>query len=135
MRGMVDMTHRRWRMGIAAVTLSLLWSFGMPAVTSAQEAAAICVLKIAANGKVLSILVDTPQNFKVAVALPLDTNLNVPVLCESLSSLALAVANNESHPATFNTQVFTHEGVLFCVKGDFRVPVNGARGVTFVDCL
>jgi hypothetical protein len=135
MKGMVGMIRRCWRKGIVVVGLSLLWSFGMPAVTNAQAPSAICVLKINTNGKVLSILVDAPQNFNVALPLPLHTNLNVPILCESLSSLALAAANNEAYPVTFNTQVFTHEGVLFCIKGEFEVPVDGGRGVTFADCL
>jgi hypothetical protein len=135
MRGAVGMMHRCWKVWITVVSLSLLWLFGMPAVTSAQQPGAICVLKIATDGRVFSILVDTPLNFNAALTLPLSKSVNVPILCESLGSLALAVANNEAHPTTLNTQVFTHDGVSFCVKGSFKVPVNGARGVTFADCL
>jgi hypothetical protein len=135
MRRMVDMMHRCRRIGVTVVSLSLLWSFGMPAVISAQGSSAICVLKIAANGSLLGILTDAPQDFNIAVSLPLDRTVNVPILCESLGSLALAVANNEAYPTTFSTQIFTHDGVSICVKGGFEVPVNGGRGVTFASCL
>ena len=129
------MMHRCWRVGITGVSLSLLWSFGIPAVMSAQGPGTICVLKVAADGNLLGILADAPQNFNIVVSLPLDRNINVPIICEGLGSLALAVANNEAHPTTFSTQVFTHDGVPICVKGNFEVPVNGATGVTFADCL
>ena len=135
MRRMADMMRRCWTMGIAVVTLSLLWSLGMPAVTGADEPGAICVLKVVADGRLLSILVDTPQNFNVAVLIPKDKNVNVPILCESVSSLALAVANEEAHVTTFSAKVFTHDGISICVRGGLEVPVNGARGVTFADCL
>ena len=134
MRRMADMMHRTWMVGSAVVTLSFLWSLGMPSVISAQAPGSICVLKIAADGGLFNTIVDVPQNFNIAVSLPLRRAVNVPILCESLGSLALAVANNEPYPTTFNTQVFTNHGVSICVKGDFEVPVNGGRGVTFADC-
>ena len=119
---------------IAVVSLSLLWSHGVPSVARAQEAGNICVLQIAANGKVLSTLVDTPQNFSVAVLVPEAQKANVPVPCDLLNALGLAVANQEAHETTVNVQVFTNEGVSICVKGGFTLPVNGGRGATFADC-
>ena len=55
---MVDTMHRCWTMGVTVVTLSLLWSLGMPAVTGADEPGAVCVLKITPTR-------ENEQSFKV----------------------------------------------------------------------
>ncbi len=134
MRKTADMKHRLWMMVITMVSLSLLWSLSVPSVARAQQSSDICVVQIAAQGKVIGIFANTPQNFTIAVLVPTFQKANVPVPCDLLSTLSLAVANQEAHDTTVNLQVFTHDGVSICVKDGFTVPVNGGRGATFADC-
>jgi hypothetical protein len=119
---------------IAGVVLSLLWSTRIVSVSSAQAPSAVCVLKIAAKGRLLGILVDQPDSINSAVLLPEFRSINVPVLCSGLGSLALAVANQEAHKTAFSVELFTHDGESFCFKDGFGLQVNGGTGVTFADC-
>jgi hypothetical protein len=134
MRNKGDTMLRRWMVVIAVLSLSLLWSLSVPSMAKAQAPGAICVLQLIADGEVLGIIADSPQNFNLAVALPQDKNVNVPIQCDRLDSLALAVSNQKNSNTNFVAQVFTHEGGLICSKGPFLVSVNGGRGVTFADC-
>jgi hypothetical protein len=119
---------------IAGVVLSLLWSMSMASVSSAQAPGAVCVLKIDADGRIMGILVDQPNNFSIAVLVPDLRSVRAPVLCSGLNSLALAVANQEAHNTAFSVELFTHEGASFCFKDGFGLQVNGSTGVTFADC-
>src|SRR5262249_35964016 len=125
MRKEIDMEHRLRMIVITVVSLSLLWSFSVPSMARAQQPSNICVLQIAANGKVLGIFTNSPQNFSIAVLVPNFQQVNVPVVCDLLSTLSLAVANQEADDTTVNLQVFTHDGVSICVKDGFTIPVNG----------
>jgi hypothetical protein len=100
----------------------------------AQQPSDICVVQVAADGKVIGVFANTPENFSIVVLVPTSRKADVPVPCDLLSTLSLAVANQEAHDTTVNLQVFTHEGVSICVKDGFTVPANGARGATFADC-
>ena len=119
---------------ISVVSLSLLWSHGVPSVARAQEAGNICVLQIVAEGEVLSIVADAPDNFNVAVLVPPDKSTNIPVTCDLLNTLSLAVSNQKNNNINVAVQAFTNDGVLICAKGPFLLPVNGGRGITFTDC-
>jgi hypothetical protein len=134
MRNKADMSQRGWTVVIAVVGLSLLWSLAVPSTARAQGPGAVCVLKLVADNEVLGVLVDAPQNFSTAIPLPLDTNVNVPIPCDRLASLALAVSNQIGSNVNVAAQVFTHNGVLICSKGPILVPVNGGTGMTFADC-
>jgi hypothetical protein len=126
--------HRRRLVVIAGVVLSLLWSMSVVSVSSAQAPGAVCVLKIDANGRLVGILVDQPDSVNSAVLLPEFRSIRAPVPCSGLSTLALAVANQEARNTAFSVELFTHEGESFCSKGSFRLRVNGGTGVTFADC-
>jgi hypothetical protein len=135
MSKVVHLMHCGCRVIITVISLNLLLALTVPDVLHAEAPGAICVLKIDGNGRILGTIVDKPENFKIAVVLPWRRTINIPIPCNSLGSVALGVANNEPRPSIFHTKIFTHDGVLFCDKGDFEVQVNGARGVTFSDCL
>jgi hypothetical protein len=126
--------HCRRLVVIAGMVLSLLWSVSMVSVSSAQEPGAVCVLKIDADGRLMGILVDRPNNFNIALLVPDLRSVRVPVLCSGLISLALGVANQEAHNTAFSVELFTHEGESFCFKDGFGLQVNGGTGVTFADC-
>jgi hypothetical protein len=134
MRKRGERLHHRRLVVIAGVVLSLLWSMSMVSVSSAQAPGALCVLKIDATGRLVGILVDQPVSFNSAMLLPEFRSIRAPVLCSGLSSLALAVANQEAHNTAFSVELFTHEGESFCFKDGFRLQVNGGTGLTFADC-
>ncbi len=134
MRKRGERRHRQWLVVIAGVVLSLLWLLSVMSVSSAQAPGAVCVLKIDANGGLVGILVDQPESFNSAMLLPEFRSMRVPVLCSGLSTLALAVANQEAYNTDFSVELFTHEGQSFCFKDGFGVQVNGGTGVTFADC-
>jgi hypothetical protein len=104
----------------------------MPA--KADDPGNICVVQIVAEGEVLSILADQPTNFNIAVLVPPSKSTNVPVTCDLMSTLSLAVANQKNNNINVAVQVFTNDGVLICSKGPYLLSVNGARGITFADC-
>jgi hypothetical protein len=134
MRKSGERVHRRRLVVITGVVLSLLWSMSMVSVSSAQAPGAVCVLKIAAKGRLVGILVDQPDSIISAVLLPEFSSIRAPVLCSGLGSLALAVANQEAHKTAFSVELFTHDGESFCFKDGFGLQVNGGTGVTFADC-
>jgi hypothetical protein len=124
----------RWIVVMAVVCLSLLWSLSVPMPAKAADPGNICVVKIVAEGEVLSILADQPQNFNIAVLVPPGKSTNVPVTCDLLDTLSLGVSNQKNNNINVAVQVFTNDGVLICSKGPFLLPVNGGRGITFADC-
>ena len=124
----------RWMPIIASVSLMTLCLMGTFSISSAQAPGGVCVLRLVAEGEVLGVLVDVPQNSNIAVLIPTDKDVNVPVLCEQLSTVGLAVTNQKNTNVNFAVQVLTHEGNPICTKGPFRLPVNGGTGVTFADC-
>jgi hypothetical protein len=105
MRQRVEGLRHRWLVVIGVVVLSLLWSTSMVSVCSAQAPGAVCVLKIDANGRLMGILVDQPNNFNIAILVPEFTSVRAPVLCSGLSSLALAVANQEDYDTAFSVEL------------------------------
>ena len=124
----------RWIRVIASVSLMTLCFMGTFSISSAQAPGAVCVLRLVAEGEVLSVLVDAPLNVNTAVLIPTDKDVNVPVLCDQLSTVALAVTNQNDTNVNFAVQVFTNRGNSICTKGPFLLPVNGGTGVTFADC-
>jgi hypothetical protein len=96
----------------------------------------VCVVQTMASGAVVSVFVDHPTLPTVAVLVPPDTATNVPVSCQDLTSLGLAVANQESSPVSVQITVFTHQGTSLCTRGPFPLSEHGARGVVFgSDCV
>jgi hypothetical protein len=129
-----DTMQAKWLVVLTMGSLILLWSLSVPSVARAQQPNNICVLQIVAEGEVLSIVTDQPQNFNIAVLVPPGKSTNVPVTCDLLSTLSLAVSNQKNKNINVVAQVFTNDGVLICSKGPYLLSVNGGRGITFADC-
>ena len=125
---------RRWVLVLTAFSLTMVWLLGGPSVASAQNPGALCTLNVVAEGKVFSVMVNQPQDFSVAVALPIGTDVSAPIPCENLATLAVAVANQTNTNVNVAVQIFSHDGTSICSKGPFVVVVNGGRGFTFADC-
>jgi hypothetical protein len=107
----------------------------MPFVANAIGPGTVCVLQFgAAGGQVLGVLVDQPQNFNIAVLVAADKNVNVPITCDSLDTLSVAVANQKNFWTEVTALLFTNEGELSCFVGQFSVPPNGARGFLLSGC-
>ena len=119
---------------ITVVSLSLLWSLAVPSFARADCPGCICTLKITTDGNVVSTLANKPVGFTTVVLVPPSEDVNVPILCDSLESLALGVANQTDQAVTVNLEIFSNEGQSICTKQSFSLPVNGGRGVTFADC-
>ena len=134
MRKIVDIKHRLWMIVITAVSSSLLWSLAVPTVARADCPGCICTLKITADGNVVSTLANKPVGFTTVVLVPPSEDVSLPILCDSLGSLALAVANQADQAVAVNLEIFSNEGQPICTKQPFSLPVNGGRGVTFSDC-
>jgi hypothetical protein len=124
----------RWMPIIVGVSLMTLCLMGTFSISSAQTPGGVCVLRLVAEGEVIGVLVDVPQNSNIAVLLPKDKDVNVPVPCDQLSTMGLAVSNQKDTNVNFAVQVFTHQGDPICTKGPFLLQVNGGQGVTFADC-
>jgi hypothetical protein len=104
------------------------------AATSSQPR--VCVVQIMASGAVLSTFVDHPTDPSLAILVPTETTTNVPVSCQDLTSIGLAVANQEASPVNLQITVFTHQGTPLCTRGPFTLSEHGARGVVFgSDCI
>jgi len=89
-----------------------------------------------ASGAVLSGFVNNPTEPTIAVLVPSETATNVPVSCQDLTNIGLAVANQEPSPVSLQITVFTHQGTALCTRGPFTLPENGGRGVVFgSDCV
>jgi hypothetical protein len=96
----------------------------------------VCVVQIMASSKVVSEFVNNPTEPSIAVLVPPATATNVPVSCQDLTSLGLAVANQKPAPVSLQITVFTHQGTALCTRGPFTLSEDGARGVVFgSDCL
>jgi hypothetical protein len=125
-----------WIVVIMAVSLSMLGLVSIPLAEAQTGAGTVCVLQITADGPVLSVLVDQPQGFNIAVLVPEDKDkkVNIPITCESLETLGLGVTNQKNVNVNFAVKVLTNQGASICSKGPFLLPVNGGRGVSFSDC-
>jgi hypothetical protein len=119
---------------LVAFSLTIIGAISISQVEAQVGPGTICVLQIAAEGDVFSVIVDQPQSFNVALAVPDDKKVNVPILCDSLGTLALAVSNQKNSNVNVVAQVFNHLGELLCTKGPFLLAENGGRGITFADC-
>jgi len=119
---------------LTLASLSLFWSLAIPPIVSADDPGAVCILQILPTGPVMSVLVNRPQNFNIGILFGKYRSSSVPVSCESLNTLTLALANQESQSVDLSVQIFTHTGDLTCFKDGFSMKVNGATAVTFADC-
>jgi hypothetical protein len=124
----------KWVVGLVVLGVSLAGPFSIASVAAQTGPGTVCVLQIVAEGEVFSVVVDQPQNFNLALGIPKDKEVNIPIPCDSLSTLALGVSNQKNNNINVATQVFTHNGELICAKGPFLLAVNGGRGITFADC-
>jgi hypothetical protein len=119
----------------AVLTLTMVWLLSWPWSTSADNPGAVCVLKVVSkNHEILSVVVNEPQNFNIAIPSAIDKAVNIPVLCDGLQTLGLAVANQNAKNTQVTAQVFTHDGTLLCSKGPFPLGGHRSQGVTFSDC-
>ena len=119
----------------AVLILSMLWSLSWPWAASADNPGAVCVLKIASkNHEVFSFVVNELQNFSIAIATPIDKAVNIPILCDGLGTLALAVTNQNDKNTRVTAQVFTNDGTLLCSKGPFPLVGHRSQGFVFADC-
>jgi hypothetical protein len=135
MRGETRMKRHRWWLVLFVLSLSLLGSLGLPSLTNAQTAGAVCSIRVFGNGELLAVFTTPPTNFAVTVLVPTDKDVLVPVLCDDLGVIGAGVANQEKNKeVTFRARVFDHNGILFCEKGPFTLPIRGGRGLTFADC-
>ena len=97
---------------------------------------AVCLVQLAASGQVLGTLVNQPSAFTLALLVPSAPRTTVPVSCQALEALALAVANQHAGAVEVSVEVFTHQGTSLCTRGPFTLPADGARGVVFgSDCV
>lgn len=134
MEYMMRLMRRRGLVVIAFLSLSMLGIVNLPTVAAQTGPGTLCVLQIAADGTVMGVLADQVENFNIAVLVPADKKMNVPVTCSSLETLGLGVSNQKNSNVNVTVQVLTHDGELICSKGPFQVAVNGGRGFSFSDC-
>lgn len=125
---------RQWILVSVALCLCLLGSLVSPSISIADDPDALCVLNVVAEGNVLSILVNQPQNFSIAMVLPIGKDVSAPVPCSIVGTLGAAVANQTNTNVNVAMQILDHDGAVICSKGPFVVTVNGGRGFTFSDC-
>ena len=118
---------------LAALSLSILWAGRADAQEEGPET--VCVLQLAATGDVTAIIVDDTQDIDIAIAVPRDNITNLPIRCQDIGRLGVAVANQESFRVTLTTTIYTNQGQEKCSKGPFVLPPNGGQGVTYKDCV
>jgi hypothetical protein len=83
----------------------------------------------------MAVFTTPPTNFAVTVLVPPDKDVLVPVLCDDLGVIGAGVTNQEKNKeVAFRVRVFDNNGIWFCEKGPFALPVRGSRGLTFADC-
>jgi hypothetical protein len=133
MEHMMRLVCRRWLVVIAFLGLSMLGIIDLPPVAAQGGPGTLCVLQIAADGTVMGVLADQVENFNLAVLVPADKKMNVPVTCSSLETLGLGVSNQKNTNVNVTAQVLTNNGEVICSKGPFQLAVNGARGFIFSD--
>jgi hypothetical protein len=135
MRGGTRMKRHRWWLVLFVLSLSLLGSLSLPALTNAQTAGAVCAIRVFGNGELMAVFTTPPTNFAVTVLVPPDKDVLVPVLCDDLGVIGAGVTNQEKNKeVAFRVRVFDNNGIWFCEKGPFALPVRGSRGLTFADC-
>jgi hypothetical protein len=134
MEYMMRLMRPRWAVMIAILGLSMLGTIGLPPVEAQTGPGTLCVLQIAADGAVMGVLADQVENFNIAVLVPEDKKMNIPVTCSGLETLGLGVSNQKDHNVNVAVQVLTNNGELICSKGPFQIAVNGGRGFLFSDC-
>jgi hypothetical protein len=125
------------RAGVWCAVLGLVVWYGGRAGAAAATASPpqVCVVQIKASGEVVSVFADDPTHPAMAVLVPPENATNVPVSCQDLTRLGLAVANQEPSPVSLQITVFTHQGSLLCTRGPFTLSEHGAKGVVFgSDC-
>jgi hypothetical protein len=126
------------RAGVWCAVLGLVVWYGGRSGAAAATASPprVCVVQIMASGEVMSLFADDPTHPDMAVLVPPENATNVPVSCQDLTRLGLAVANQEAFPVNFEVTVFTHQGIALCARGPFTLSERGARGVVFgSDCV
>jgi|SRR5215813_6773414 len=134
MESIMRMMCRRWVIVMAVLGLSSLAIIGLPHAAAQTGPGSLCVVQIAADGGVLGVLVDQVDAFNIAVLVPEDKKMNVPVNCSSLETLGLGVTNQKNTNVNVTVEVLTNNGEMICSKGPFLLAVNGGRGFTFSDC-
>ena len=134
MKCIMRLMRPRWVVMMSILGLSMLGTIDLPPVAAQTGPGTLCVLQIAADGTVMGVLADQAENFNIAVLVPADKKMNVPVTCSSLETLGLGVSNQKSSNVNVTVQVLTHDGGLICSKGPFQLAVNGGRGFIFSDC-
>jgi uncharacterized delta-60 repeat protein len=93
----------------------------------------VCVVQILAGGEVVGVL--RHNRFNIAVLVPGDNHLNVPVRCQDLEALALAMANQEPFAVNAHVTVFSQDGAALCSRGPFTLGEHGGREVVLgSDC-
>jgi hypothetical protein len=101
-----------------------------------RQQASVCIVQLTASGEVLGMLVNHPTDFTLAVLVPSAQRTNVPVPCQNLEEVALAVANQEAVVVSVSVEVLTHQGASLCTRGPFILNENGASEVVFgSDCV
>jgi hypothetical protein len=125
--------HKAWIVGATILSLSMLWFMSVPSVAHAQ-AETVCSVHIEADGEFVSVFTNQPQNFNLAVLVPREREVSVPMLCEGVSLLALGLTNQEKKGIVVSVQVRNNDGVVICSQEPFTMRAFGARGVTFADC-
>jgi hypothetical protein len=127
------MVLRTWVIVVTALSMSLLWS--VTANAQDEGPGTVCILQVSATGDVTTVIVDDTRDIDIAVPAGRDNVTNVPIKCEDLDRIGIAVANQEPFIVTFTTSIYTNKGEPKCTKGPFNLQVNGGRGVSFQECL
>jgi hypothetical protein len=92
---------RTWVIMATALSMSLLWSVSVKAQD--EGPGTVCVLQVSATGDVTTMVVDDTRDIDIAVPPGRDNVTNIPVKCEDIDRIGLAVANQEAFQVTFNT--------------------------------
>ena len=126
--------YRQLTLILLVFCLSVLWSISISSIARADDPNTICVVNVIAEGNVLSILVNQPQGFSIAIPLPIGKDVSAPLPCSSVESAGVGVANQTNANINAAVRILAHDGTLICSRGPFVLAVNGGRGVTFSDC-
>ncbi len=132
-------TESRFCLSIILITLlsvGLLWYVQAYAQTGPGT---VCVVQIRSDGNVLATFANDPVD--VILVLQVSGSAHIPVRCDDLQGLSIAVANQESFRVSLQIEAFTNRGESLCTRprngtSSFSLPVNGGRGVILNrDCL
>ena len=121
-------------LAVTALILSILWSISAYPVAAGVGPGTVCVVRVEATGEMLTVFVNDRRFFDIAVAVDRDNVSNMPIRCEDLTNLALAVANQEPFNIRFSIGVFTNKGEPLCTRPrdpdkSFFLGVNGATTI------